>query len=103
MSALDDTSFTYRAVTAATTLTANDYILAVSPTGGNVVVTVPDASTVIPGRVYWTRRDATATNTVTLTPAAGLIDGASSKAVGSAGAIGYLAIVSDGTNWISFQ
>jgi len=103
MSGLDDTSYTYRAVTAATTLTANDYILAVSPSGGNVVVTVPSGALTIPGRVYYVRRDATATNTVTLTPAAGLIDGAASKAVGAAGAIGYLAIVNDGTNWISFQ
>lgn len=103
MSGLDDTSFTYRAVTAATTLTNNDFILAVSPSGGNVTVTVPDGTKVQPGRVYYVRRDATATNTVTLAPAAGLIDGASTKAVGSAGAIGYLAIVNDGTNWVSFQ
>ena len=101
MSGLDDTSFTVRAVTAATTLTNNDFYLLVSPVAGNVVITVPPATSVQPGRVFDVRRDATATNTVTLTPSSTLINGGASLAVGSAGAVGHATIVSDGSNWFS--
>lgn len=101
MSGLDDTSFTVRAVTASTTLTNNDYFLLVSPAAA-VVVSVPAGSAVQPGRVYTVRRDATATNTVTITPTSGTINGTTTFAVGSAGAIGTANIISDGTNWFSF-
>jgi len=102
MSGLDNTSYTVRSVTAATTLTNTDSILLVSPTGGNVVVSVGPASTAIPGRTYTVRRDATATNTVTITPTSGTINGTTTFAVGSAGAIGTARIVSDGTEWKSY-
>lgn len=102
MSGLDNTSYTVRATTVATTLTNQDSVLLVSPTGGSINITVPDATTIQPGRGYIVRRDATATNTVTLVRSGtNLINGATSLAVGSAGAIGSAEIYSDGTNWFS--
>lgn len=100
MSGLDDTSWTVRATTVATTLTNNDYVLLVSPTGGSIVITVPAPTAVQPGRNYIIRRDATATNTVTVTPASGLINGAANLVL-AAGAISSAEIYSDGTNWFS--
>lgn len=100
MSGSDNTSMTYRAVTAATTLTNNDYILSVSPTGGNVTVTLPAVASVQPGRPYFILRDDTATNTVTLDGSGSeTIDGATTLAVGAAGQYGALRIVSTGTAW----
>lgn len=101
MSGLDNTSYTTRSVTAATDLTNNDSILFVSPTGGNVVVSVAPATSFPPGRLFRVRRDATATNTVTVTPTSGTINGTTTLAVGSAGSIGSVTIVSDGTEWKS--
>lgn len=101
MSGLDDTSWTVRSVTGNTTLTANDYVLLVSPGSATVVITVPDATTLPPGRSFIVRRDATATNVVQLARSgSNLINGSSANfAVGSAGAIGSAELYSDGTNW----
>jgi hypothetical protein len=102
MSGLDNTSYTVRSSAVATTLTNNDSVLLVSPTGGSINITVPDATTLQPGRAFIVRRDATATNTVTLVRSgANTINGATSLAVGSAGAVGSAEIYSDGTNWFS--
>lgn len=99
MSGLDNTSMTYRAVTASTTLTNNDYILAVSP-AANATITLPAVASVQPGRPYFILRDDTATNTVTLDGnASETIDGATTLAVGVAGQFGALRIVSTGTAW----
>lgn len=100
MSGLDNTSYTVRSTTVATTLTNNDSLLLVSPTGGSIVITVPAASSVQPGRSFIVRRDATATNTVTVTPASGTINGAANLVL-AAGAISSAEIYSDGTNWFS--
>lgn len=100
MSGLDNTSMTVRAVTAATTLTDNDYVLLVSPTGGNVTITLPAVANVQPGRVYYVHRDNTATNTVTLDGAGSeTINGATTRAIGAAGTYGAVRVVSDGTAW----
>lgn len=101
MSGLDNTSYTTRAVTGNTTLTANDYLLLVSPGSATVVITLPDATTLQPGHSYLVRRDATATNVVQLARSgSNLINGSASNfAVGSAGAIGSAELFSDGTNW----
>lgn len=101
MSGLDDTAWTVKAVTANYTLTANDYYLLVSPQSATVVITLPDATTIQPGRVYQIRRDATATNVVQLARSGSnqINGGTSNVAVGSAGAIGSVYVVSDGTNW----
>jgi hypothetical protein len=90
---------TYRAVTASTTLTNNDYILSVSP-AANVTVTLPAVASVQPGRPYFILRDDTATNTVTLDGSGSeTIDGATTLAVGAAGQYGALRIVSTGSAW----
>ncbi len=101
MSGLDDTSFTTRSVTASTTVTDQDYFILVSP-AANVVITIPAATAVQPGRVYTVRRDATATNTVTITPSSTTINGTTTFAVGSAGAIGTASVISTGSVWLSF-
>ena len=100
MSGFDNTSFTVRSVTAATTATANDYVIAVSPGANPTNVALPDPTTTQPGRTYLIRRDATATNVVNVT---GHINGSASStvAVGSAGVIGSAFVVNTGTTWLT--
>jgi len=100
MSGLDNTSFTVRSVTAATTATANDYVIAVSPGANPTNVALPDPTTVQPGRTYLIRRDATATNVVNVT---GHINGSGSSTVqiGAAGAIGSALVVNTGATWLT--
>jgi hypothetical protein len=100
MSGLDNTSYTVRSVTAATTATDNDYFIAVSPGANPTNVALPDPTTTIPGRSYIIRRDATATNVVNIT---GHINGSGSStvAVGSAGAIGTTRVFNTGTTWLT--
>jgi len=100
VSGLDNTSMTYRAVAASTTLTDNDYILSVVAPAAPVVVTLPAVAAVQPGRPYFIIRDDTATQTVTLDGSGSeTIDGATTLAVGTAGQYGALRIVSTGTAW----
>ncbi len=101
MSGLDNTSYTVRSTTATTdTLTNNDFVLLVSPTAGSTTINLPAVANVQPGRVYHIKRDATATNTVTLDGnASETINGATTRAVGAAGTAGGVSIVSDGTAW----
>lgn len=100
MSGLDNTSYTVRSVTAATTATANDFVIAVSPGANPTNVALPDPTTVQPGRVYLVRRDATATNVVNVT---GHINGSGSStvAIGSAGAIGSAFVINTGSTWLT--
>lgn len=101
MSGLDDTSYTVVTTTATSyTLTNTDYVLLVSPTAGSATINLPAVASVQPGRPYWVKRDATATNTVTLDAAGSeTINGATTRAVGAAGTAGGVHIVSDGTAW----
>lgn len=101
MSGLDNTSLTVVSTTATSyTLTNNDYVLLVSPTAGNTTVNLPAVANIQPGRAYYIKRDATATNTVTLDGnASETINGATTRAVGAAGTAGGALIVSDGTAW----
>lgn len=101
MSGLDNTSWTVTSTTATSyTLTNNDYVLLVSPTAGSTTVNLPAVASVQPGRVYHIKRDATATNTVTLDGnASETINGSTTRAVGAAGTAGGCIIVSDGTAW----
>lgn len=101
MSGLDNTAMTVTSITATTyTLTANDYVLLVSPTVGSTTVTLPAVATTQIGRVYHVKRDATATNTVTLDGnASETINGAATRAVGAAGTAGGCIVVSDGAAW----
>lgn len=100
MSGFDNTAYTVRSVTAATTATNNDYVIAVSPGANPTNVALPDPTTVQPGRSYIVRRDATATNVVNIT---GHINGTGSStvAVGTAGAIGATRVFSNGTTWLT--
>lgn len=100
MSGLDNTSETVRAVTATTTLTANDYVLLADPATGAITVNLPSVAVISPGRSYWVRTTGT-TNAVTLDGAAAeTIDGAATKVLAS-GAIHGVKIVSDGTAWFT--
>lgn len=101
MSGFDNTSLTVVSTTATSyTLTNNDYVLLVSPTAGNTTVNLPAVANIQPGRIYYVKRDATATNTVTLDGnASETINGATTRAVGAAGTAGGVMIVSDGTAW----
>lgn len=101
MSGLDNPSFTVTSTTAtAYTLTNTDYVLLVSPTAGSATINLPAVASVQPGRVYHIKRDATATNTVTLDGAGSeTINGAATRAVGAAGTAGGCIIVSDGAAW----
>ncbi|HKX45466.1 MAG TPA: hypothetical protein VJP77_02075 [Planctomycetota bacterium] len=100
MSGQDNIAFTIRVVAASTTLTLNDYVLSVEAPAANVTVTLPAVATVPPGRTYIIKRDATATQTVTLDGAgAETINGAATRAVGAAGTAGAAVIISDGAEW----
>ena len=100
MSGLDNTSYTVRSVTAATTATNNDYFISVTPGANPTNVALPAPTSVQPGRVYVVRRAATATNVVNAT---GDINGsaAATHAVGAAGAISATTFVNTGTTWLS--
>ena len=101
MSGLDNTSYTVVTTTATSyTLTNNDFVLLVSPTAGNTTVNLPAVANIQPGRVYFIKRDATATNTVTLDGnASETINGATTRQIGAAATAGGVSIVSDGTAW----
>lgn len=100
MSGLDNTSYTVRTVAATTTMTNQDSVLLVAAPTANVTVNLPAVASIQPGRVYFVKRDATATFTVTLDAfGSELINGATTLAVGAAGTAGAAAIVSDGTAW----
>ncbi len=100
MSGLDNTSYTVRTVAATTTLTNTDSVLLVAAPTANVTVNLPAVASVQPGRVYFVKRDATATFTVTLDGAGSeTINGATTLAVGAAGTAGAAAVISDGTAW----
>jgi hypothetical protein len=99
MSGFDNTSETTRTTAVATTLTANDFDLIVAGQTGNIVVTVPSGALTIPGRVYSVTKDAAAF-TVTLTPAAGTINGAANIALAASAFHGAI-FVTDGTNWFT--
>lgn len=100
MSGYDNWSYTTRSVTAATTATAQDYFILVSPGANPTNVALPAPSSAVVGREYVIRRDATATNVVNIT---GHINGtgASTVAVGAAGAIGTTRVICNGTTWLT--
>lgn len=100
MSGLDNTSYTVRSVTAATTLTNNDSLLLVNPSGGAVTVTVPLASSVQPGRSFIVRSTGT-TNAVTVSRSGSdTINGGTSLTLAS-GSVSSTELYTDGTAWFS--
>lgn len=97
MSGADNTSYTVRTVTAATTLTANDSVLLVTA-GAAFSVTLPNADAIQPGRQYTIIKDAGA-NIITIATTGGdTINGAASDAL-AASAFHGMTVVSNGTNW----
>lgn len=99
MSGFDNISETVRTSAVTTTLTANDYDVLFIGIAGNVVANLPAVATLPPGRAYRVYKDAAAF-TVTITPAAGTIDGAATKVL-AASAVHAAVFVTDGTNWFS--
>lgn len=98
MSGLDNTSYTVRSsTTAGDTLSAQDSILIMSFAGAKALA-VQSAALAIPGRQYTVTN--IASGAITITPAAGLIDGAATKVIAAGGtAISCVTFVSDGVGW----
>ncbi|ATW69396.1 hypothetical protein SEA_OLICIOUS_38 [Streptomyces phage Olicious] len=95
MSGNDNVSYTVRTVSAAgTSLSANDSILVMTGTGAKAVA-LQSGALAIPGRQY-TVVNSGASGNITITPAAGLIDGAATLTVAPSAAATF---VNDGTNW----
>lgn len=99
MSGTDPQAYTVRSVSAATTLTANDYVL-FAVASSAYAVTLPDSESIVPGRPYTIIKDAGA-NAITITPfdAADTINGATSLALAS-GAFHGAVLVNTGDVWI---
>ena len=101
MSGLDNTSYTTRTITTTGgTITHQDSVIIGTNAGAKNFALLGGAQ-VQPGRQY-TFSNPTVT-TMTLTPAAGTIDGAATKviAAGTAAAPVCVTIASDGTNWVT--
>ena len=97
MSGFDNISFTTRTSAAtAITVTANDYVVLCQALTGATAVTLP-APTNLAGRTVIIEKDASA-QTVTITPASGLVDGGASTTLAT-GAIHAKFFVCDGTGW----
>lgn len=99
MSGFDNTSETVRTTAVGTTLTDNDYVLLVLGATGAVAVALPSGALVQPGRTYTVYKDAAA-QTITITPAAGTVDGGANTTLAS-GAIHAKRFVNDGINWFT--
>lgn len=100
MSGADNTSYTTRTVTAATTVTATDFhVHAVA--GAAYAVTLPDSESIQPGRPYFITKDAGA-NAITVTPfdAADTINGATTLVL-AASAFHGVQLVNTGDVWIA--
>jgi len=99
MSGNDNTSETTRTSAVTTTMTNNDLDLLVLGAAGPVVVNLPAVAGIQPGRPYSVLKDAAA-QTVTITPAAGTINGAATLVLAS-GAFHGAVLVTDGSNWFA--
>lgn len=69
----------------------------VDTSGGNVTITLPDATTVTADIIYTVKRTTGGVNTLTVTSDAGNIDGAASQTINTQYA--SYSYVSDGANW----
>jgi hypothetical protein len=99
MSGNDNTSETLRTTAVGTTLTNSDYDLLVLGATGAVAITLPSGLLVQPGRTYTVYKDSAA-QTITITPAAGTVDGGANTTLAS-GAVHAKTFVTDGTNWFT--
>lgn len=100
MSGSDNTSMTVRTVTAATTMTANDFVL-VATASSAYAVTLPDSESIQPGRPYSILKDAGA-NAITITPfdAADTINGATTLVLAASAFHGAM-LVNTGDVWVA--
>ena len=101
MSGFDDVNFTATAVlTAAYTITANDYIIFYDPTNA-FVITLPAASAALKGRNYIFVQTVSNAGQMTLKTAGGTINGtAGGTGIAiTASKIGQFDVYCDGTNW----
>lgn len=80
----------------------SDYYIGVTSTAAARAITLPDPATIAVDQSFIVKDQsgAASTHAITLTPAAGTIDGAASKAINTN--YGFLAIKSDGTNYFTF-
>ena len=99
MSGFDNLSETTVTTAVNYTVTLADYNVLVLAAAGAVAITLPSALTVPAGRIYRIYKDAAA-QTITITPAAGLIDGAANTTLAT-GAIHAKEFVSSGANWFT--
>jgi hypothetical protein len=87
-----------RAITASTALAYTDDVVPVDASGGAVTVTLPNVAGVA-GKSITVKRTSAGANAVTVARGGtSLIDGATSKVLGSQSA--FCTVVSDGTNWL---
>lgn len=91
-------SMSIRTVTAAATLSVSDNTVLVNTTSAAITITLPAAGT-IAGRIYTIKKIGTGDidNPLTITPAAGTIDGGASLIMYND--YSYVTIQTDGTNW----
>lgn len=103
MSGFDDVNLTYAntALAAAYSITANDYVVAWTATGGAFAITLPAASAALLGRVYMFVQTTSSANQVTIKSAGGTVNGvaAGTGVAQTASKIGLSMAVCDGTNW----
>ncbi len=99
MSGLDNNSETTVTTAVTYVATLNDYNILVLAAAGAVAITLPSAVRVGSGRVIRVYKDAAA-QTITITPAVGLIDGAANTTLAT-GAAHAKSFISDGTNWFT--
>lgn len=101
MSGMDDVNFTSTAVlTAAYTVTANDYVIFYDPTNA-YVITLPAASAALKGRQYVFVQTVSNAGQMTLKTGGGTINGtaAGTGIAVTASKIGKFDVYCDGTNW----
>lgn len=99
MSGTDPQAYTMRAVSAATSLTANDYVVTATATSA-YTITLPDSESTVPGRPYTIIKDNAAANAITIAGFDGgdTINGAATLVLAS-GAYHGAILVNDGNNW----
>lgn len=101
MSGFDNISETTVTTAVNYTATLADYNVLVLAAGGAVGITLPSAVLAGRGRIFRVYKDAAA-QTITITPAAGLIDGGASTTLAT-GAIHGKMFVSDGANYFTLS
>lgn len=99
MSGKDNNSETTRTSATSTTVTASDMNVLILGATGAVAVTLPAATSVPSGRIFRVYKDAAA-QTITISAAAGNIDGGANTTLAS-GAIHGKMFISDGSNYFT--